>query len=216
MNTTIRQAEFVKTITRPEQAPPAKPAVVFAGRSNVGKSSLLNRLVGMKSLARTSNTPGRTREINYFQIEEQYYFIDLPGYGYAKVSQTLHHTWRPMIERFFRLAEGLRLIVLILDIRRDPNPDDMQMIGWMEQRGIPFIFAVTKCDKLSRSQTLKRLTDLTRLLGLEDDSSLVPVSSQTGMGIEDLLRVIRTALEAPPPANPEIEPEPESERQDPN
>ncbi len=198
MSIAIRQAEFVKTITRPEQAPPVKPAVVFAGRSNVGKSSLLNRLVGMKRLARTSNTPGRTREINYFQIEGQYYFIDLPGYGYAKVSQTLHHTWKPMIERFFRLAEGVRLIVLILDVRRDPNPDDMQMIAWMEQRGNPFIFAVTKCDKLSRIQTLKRLKELTQRLGLEDDSSLVPVSSQTGMGMADLLGVIRTALEAPP------------------
>ena len=212
MSIFIRQAQFTKTITHPAQAPPTKPAVVFAGRSNVGKSSLLNKLVGIKRLARTSTTPGRTREINYFEIEEQYYFIDLPGYGYAKVSQSLHRLWGPMIEQFFRKAEGLRLIVQILDVRRDPNAEDLQMIAWLEEQGIPFIFAVTKCDKMSRGQMLRRLKELQKLLGLEDDSSLVPVSSQTGSGIEDLLRVIRGALEGnasegpdPKSAGPEID-----------
>lgn len=197
MTQPIRKASFVRSITKPEQAPDVLPAIVFAGRSNVGKSSLINRLTNQKHLARTSNTPGRTREINYFLIDEQNYFIDLPGYGYAKVPQEMKRHWGPMIERFFRAAEGLRLIVMILDVRRDPNADDMQMIGWLENKGVPFIFAVTKVDKLSRNQMLARLGSLQKQLGLEDDSALVPVSSLNGQGVMDLLGVIRQALASP-------------------
>jgi GTP-binding protein len=200
----IKKAEFLRAITHVEQAPPPQPAVVFAGRSNAGKSSLINCLTGQRHLARTSNTPGRTREIIYFAIDEIYHFVDLPGYGYAKIAESERQRWKPMMEVFFKRAEGLRLVVMILDVRRDPNADDLQMLDWLEARGLPYIFAVTKCDKLSRSQVAKRLKELQKVLGLEDDSALVPVSSQTGYGIGDLLGVVRGALEAAaPPAGGE-------------
>lgn len=194
----IKKATFLRAITLVEQAPPTAPAVVFAGRSNVGKSSLINRLTNQRQLARASSTPGRTREIIYFEIDEKYHFIDLPGYGYAKVAESERLKWGPMMERFFHDAEGLRLIIMILDVRRNPNNDDMQMLDWLEARGLPYIFAITKCDKMTRNQINKRLKELVGLLGLEDDSAMVPVSAQTGHGIEDLLGVIRAALEADP------------------
>ena len=191
----IKKAEFIRAITHVDQAPETRPAVVFAGRSNVGKSSLINRLTDQKRLARTSNTPGRTREIIYFSIDEIYYFIDLPGYGYAKVAESERQRWGPMMEVFFKEAEGLRLIVMIIDVRRDPNADDLQMLDWLEARGLPYIFAITKCDKLGKTQLAKRFREIQGLLDLEDDSALIPVSSHTGRGIDDLMAVIRGALE---------------------
>lgn len=190
----VQHAEFLRAITKPEQAPPERrPAVAFAGRSNVGKSSLINKLTGRRGLARTSSTPGRTREIIYFDINEKAYFVDLPGYGYAKVSAAIQRQWAPMMDRFFRHVDGLRLTVVIIDVRRDPTPEDERLITMLEQVGIPYIFAVTKCDKLSRSQVARRLKQLNATLGV-DESGLVPVSAETGDGIDDLLGVIGEAL----------------------
>lgn len=190
----IGKAEFIKAITRVEQAPPPRPTVVFAGRSNVGKSSLLNRLVNRKNLARTSSTPGRTQEIIYFDIEDRYYFVDLPGYGYAKAPKQVQRRWGPMIERFLGNADGIRLVVLILDARRTPTDQDHQLIGWLEHRALPYLFAVTKCDKLSKAQLSKRLAAIQADLGLESDEALLPVSAQKGTGIESLRAVIRDVL----------------------
>lgn len=190
----VHHAEFLRAITKPDQAPPERrPAVVFAGRSNVGKSSLINKLTGRRSLARTSSTPGRTREIIYFDINEKAYFVDLPGYGYAKVSAAEQRRWAPMMNRFFQEADGLRLIIVILDVRRDPTPEDHKLLDMLDARKIPYIFAVTKCDKLSRSQVAKRIKELQGALGV-DETALVPVSSETGHGINDLLGVIGAAL----------------------
>ena len=191
----IRQAQFVKAIVRPEQAPPPRPAAVFAGRSNVGKSSLINRLVGQKSLARTSSTPGRTQEIIFFDIDDRWYFVDLPGYGYAKAPREVQRRWGPMIERFLRQAAGLRLVVVILDARRDPGEDDLKLLQWIERQSVPYIFAVTKIDKISRAELGRRLERLRQGLRLESDEALVPVSARTGDGIVELLGVIRRTLE---------------------
>ena len=190
----IRKAEFVRAITRPEQAPEARPSVIFAGRSNVGKSSLLNVLVGRRGLARTSSTPGRTREIHYYNIEDAAWFIDLPGYGYAKVSKAQQASWGPMMRRFLQRAAEIRLVVVILDARRDPSEGDRQLLEWLAADERPYIFAVTKIDKLSRSECGVRLKALQRTLGLADDSALVPVSAKTRAGVDDLLGVIRAAL----------------------
>lgn len=168
--------------------------VAFAGRSNVGKSSLINRLTGRKGLARTSSAPGRTREIIFFDVNGQCYFVDLPGYGYAKVSKTMRRQWAGLMEGFFRRAERLTLTILLMDIRRDPNHQDMQMIEWLEAGGTPYIFAVTKCDKVKRNERTKRLAALRQGFGLEDASALVPISSHTGEGISDLLEVIGATL----------------------
>jgi GTP-binding protein len=172
------------------------PAVAFAGRSNVGKSSLINSLVGRKGLARASNTPGRTQEVIYFEIDERWHFVDLPGYGYAKVPPEIKRRWGPMIEGFLRQAKGLRLVVVILDARRDPSEDDKRLIGWLIDRERPFIFAVTKIDKIGRSELSRRMEAIRQGLGLADADALVPVSATTGAGVADLLAVIVEALAA--------------------
>ncbi|MCE5229671.1 ribosome biogenesis GTP-binding protein YihA/YsxC [bacterium] len=192
----VKQAEFVRAITKASQAPPFRPAVVFAGRSNVGKSSLINKLTGKRSLARTSSTPGRTREIIYFDIDDRFYFIDLPGYGYAKVSAAVQRQWAPMMNTFFHDADGIRLTVVILDVRREPTEVDYRLVAMLQECAIPFIFAVTKCDKLSRSATMKRLKEIQAALGVDEDA-LVPVSAETGQGIGDLLAVIGSVLHSP-------------------
>lgn len=198
----VRQAEFIKAIVKPCQAPEPRPSIVFAGRSNVGKSSLINRVVNERSLARTSSTPGRTREIIFFDINQQYYFIDLPGYGFAKVPLELKRTWGPMMASFFKKAQGIRLVVILIDIRRTPNDDDQQMIHWAESNGMPYIFAVTKCDKLKRSELKNAFQKLQERLGMEDQSGLVPVSSLTGKGVDDLIDVLGAMLEAEEPDPP--------------
>jgi GTP-binding protein len=201
MGSSIKSATFIKTVVKAEQAPAARPAVVFAGRSNVGKSSLINKLTGQKGLARTSSTPGRTQEIIYFDVESstgrRWHFIDLPGYGYAKAPLAVRRRWGPMIERFLHDAPGLRLIVVILDARRDPTDEDRQSIEWLHARGLTFIFAVTKIDKLSRAELARRLKGLQETLELPDGDALVPVSAVKGDGIGDLLGVIRNVLDAP-------------------
>jgi GTP-binding protein len=197
----IHKAVFVKAVVRPDQAPPPLPAVAFAGRSNVGKSSLINKLTGVRGLARTSSTPGRTQEIIYFEIDERWHFVDLPGYGFAKAPLEVKRRWGPMIEKFLRTAPSLQLIVLILDARRDPTPDDMQMIRWLEARGdVPYIFAVTKTDKLGRAELARRLVAIQKALGLESDDALVPVSAETGAGMSELFGVVRSALTSRPAA----------------
>ena len=195
MSYDVTAAEFVREITLVDQAPkPPRPAIVFAGRSNVGKSALLNALVRKKALARTSSTPGRTQSIVYFNIDGKYYFVDLPGYGYAKVPKRIKEKWGPMVERFLRNAEGLRLVIVILDIRRDPAPDDLQLVEWLESNEVPYFFAVTKADKVSKTQLPKRIDAIRRRLGLDDDSGLLPFSAKTGLGRKELLKVIGEAL----------------------
>lgn len=197
----IRHAEFIKSCTRPEQAPPPRPTIVFAGRSNVGKSSLLNRLVNRRNLARTSSTPGRTQEVNFFDIEGQAYFVDLPGYGYARAPKEVQRRWGPMIERFLRTYAEIRLVVILIDVRREIGEGERELIGWLDARGLPYIFAVTKCDKPGANERRKRLAALVRQLGV-DESALVPVSALKGDGVEDLLGVIREVLGATDPSPP--------------
>ena len=149
----VLSAEFVLSAREPAHYPPAVlPEIAFAGRSNVGKSSLINTLVKRKGLARTSNTPGRTQEINFFTVNNRFAFIDLPGYGYAKVPEEIRKHWGPMIETYLRERQTLRLVVLILDIRRDPSEEDRQLIGWLQFYRLRFLIVLTKIDKLSRNE----------------------------------------------------------------
>lgn len=200
----VREAKFLRAVTRAAQAPePAMPAVVFAGRSNCGKSSLINALTRRKGLAKTSSTPGRTRELVFFEINGKYHFVDLPGYGYAKVSKKERAAWGPMIEKFLAGHEPLRLAVIILDVRRDPGDDDLMMIAWCEQAGLPYIFALTKTDKESKSGLRKRVAKIRAVLGLEGDDALVPFSAVDGTGNRELLAVIAASLDGPPRESPE-------------
>jgi GTP-binding protein len=156
------QVIFLKSAFRANHYPPSdKPEVAFAGRSNVGKSSLINVLVNKKSLVRTSGTPGRTQAINFFCVEDRLYLVDLPGYGYARVPLQTRKSWGNMVETYLRKRQNLNAVVVILDIRRDPTAGDMDLLKWLEHYGTNCILVLTKADKLSRQQSLTRA----RLIG---------------------------------------------------
>jgi len=172
------------------------PEIAFAGRSNVGKSSLLNKLVRRKAFARVSNTPGRTREINFFEVNGRFVFADLPGYGYARISKERRAEWKPLIEGYLRRSPNLRGVVLLVDVRRDPSEDDIQMLEFLSEVGAPTIVAITKVDKLTTAARVTRIRELTAQLGLEDDQ-VIPFSAHTGLGRDDLATAIVSLVEPP-------------------
>jgi GTP-binding protein len=190
----VTHADFVKSATKPEHYPPPDlPEIAFAGKSNVGKSSLINRLVNRKKLAKTSSTPGRTQLINFFTINGKISFVDLPGYGYAKVPREIQRQWKPMVEAYLSSRENLALAVVIVDIRRDVAADDMALLDWLGHYGIPFLLVLTKADKLSKNQGLKRRAGIKKAVGLDDDH-LVLFSAQTGEGKDDLWKKIASVV----------------------
>ncbi|WP_425154118.1 ribosome biogenesis GTP-binding protein YihA/YsxC [Candidatus Palauibacter sp.] len=193
--TRVRTAEFVGAVGAAGQKPPLDlPQIAIAGRSNVGKSSLLNRLVGRKSLARTSKRPGRTQEINFFLIDDRYLLVDLPGYGFARAPKTVREGWRRLIDAYLRGTPRLPGLVLLVDARRGLTEDDHRMIEFLEAMGTPTLFALTKTDKLNRSGRQRAAKSLRDALGLDADQ-LVETSAYTGAGVDTLVESI-TALVA--------------------
>lgn len=172
------------------------PEIAFAGRSNVGKSSLLNRLVRRKAFARVSNTPGRTREVNFFKVNGAFVLVDLPGYGYARVSKTRRAEWRPLIEAYLRHSASLCGIVQLLDARHDPTDDDRQMLDLLADIGVPTVVVVTKTDKLASPRTRERLHALAVELEL-DEHQVIPFSAVTGSGRDELAEAVVRLLEHP-------------------
>ncbi|HET6761297.1 MAG TPA: ribosome biogenesis GTP-binding protein YihA/YsxC [Gemmatimonadaceae bacterium] len=195
----IRNVEFIGGMAEKHGWRPDSPLpeVAFAGRSNVGKSSLLNSLVRRKSFARVSRTPGRTREINFFRVNNGFVLVDLPGYGYARVSKEKKSEWRPMIESYLRRTTQLRGIVLLLDIRREPSDDDRAMLDFLAEVEVPTIVALTKTDKLSKAEGKERAAEISRALALEPDQ-VIPFSANTGEGRVELLEAIAGLVEATP------------------
>ena len=194
----IRSLEFIGGQAtadgwRPE---PTLPEIAFGGRSNVGKSSLLNRLIHRKKFARVSNTPGRTREINFFKVNDSFVLVDLPGYGYARISKEKRAEWRPLIEGYLRRSTQLRGIVQLLDVRHDPTADDRAMLDFLGEIGVPTIIVVTKIDKLTPSQRGKRISEIVRDLALDADQ-VVPFSAQTGEGRDELGEAVESLLAQP-------------------
>ena len=171
---------------RPE---PKLPEIAFAGRSNVGKSSLINRLLRRKKFARVSNTPGRTREINFFEVNSQFILADLPGYGYARVSKERKAAWRPLIEGYLRGSPALRGVVQLLDARRVPSDDDLLMLDFLAQLGTPTIVVATKIDKLPRAEQAARVEQLAREAGIELEQ-VIPFSAVSGDGRDELAEAI--------------------------
>ena len=181
----IREAKFLVSAVRPSQFPaPNRPEVAFAGRSNVGKSSLINVLLSRRGLARTSRTPGRTQTINFFDINREIYFVDLPGYGFARVPKAVQASWKPMIEGYLLANRNLRAMVLIIDIRRDPQIEEHNLLLWLEERGVPPLVIITKADKLSRAKRPARVAAVKRELGLASPPLLF--SALTGEGKEEI------------------------------
>ncbi len=190
----ITSAEYIKAAVKPDQFPePALPEVAFAGRSNVGKSSLINTLVHRKKLAQTSATPGKTRLIHFYDINHRFFFVDLPGYGYAKVSAETRRSWRPMVERYLQGRPNLVLVVVILDIRRDPSGDDVALAEWLSHHHIRHLFVLTKADKLSGNQRRNRQQSISAHLGISGDQGLILFSARTGEGRDPLWREIQKA-----------------------
>ena len=173
------------------------PETAFAGKSNVGKSSLINALMNRKSLARTSSQPGKTQTINFYNINDALYFVDLPGYGYAKVSQQEKEKWGRMIERYLHQSNVLKAVFLLIDIRHDPSANDKTMYEWILANGFHPIIIATKADKINRSQLQKQIKAVRQGLGAGKDTVVLPFSAQTKQGREEIYEVI-DRLMAPP------------------
>jgi GTP-binding protein len=192
----IRSAKFVCSAVTPEQYPPADlPEVAFAGRSNVGKSSLINRILNRKKLVRTSKTPGRTQLLNFFEINGIYRFVDLPGYGYAKVPDEVRRRWRPMVETFLTARANMRGIVLLFDLRRMPSQEDMAFWDWLQAKGIAVIAVITKVDKLSKNKRNKQVVSIAKTLGCKP-KELLQFSAMSGEGRDQIWEELIRLLEA--------------------
>jgi len=192
----IRSAKFICSAVKPEQYPPADlPEVAFAGKSNVGKSSLINKILNRKKLVRTSKIPGRTQLINFFEINGIYRFVDLPGYGYAKVPAEVQRRWRPMVETYLSIRGNMRGIVLLLDVRRMVSKEDLTLWDWLQSANLEVIPVITKVDKLSKNKRNKQVADIAKSLECNSDD-LVQFSAITGEGRQalwqELLRLLET------------------------
>ncbi len=170
------------------------PEFAFAGKSNVGKSSLINGLMNRKSYARTSSQPGKTQTINFYNINEQLYFVDLPGYGYAKVSMELRAKWGKMIERYLKKSEQLKLIFLLVDIRHEPSENDRDMYDWIVHNGFQPIVIATKLDKINRSQIAKQTKLIRTSLKMPKEGILIPFSAETKQGRDEIWQKIEELL----------------------
>jgi GTP-binding protein len=193
----ITSAEFVLGAAHARQLPKdGVREVAFLGRSNVGKSSLINKLCGRKALARPSSDPGKTRELNYYLINRKFYFVDLPGYGYAKVPEQVKSSWGKLIEQYLKGRDQLSLVVQLVDARHEPTALDMMMVGWLDYYSIPFVVALTKADKLPASKMPRFVEDARkRFTTFEYCRDVVPFSSITGVGKSEVMKVIATHLD---------------------
>ncbi len=179
----VKSAEFITSAIQPPQYPPADlPEIAFAGRSNVGKSSLINKLVNRRRLVKTSSTPGRTQLINFFAINQAFRFVDLPGYGYAKVPAGVRRQWGPMIETYLTQRRCLKGLILIVDIRRTPGVEEEDLLHWLDHHGIACRIVATKADKLSRNKQIRPARQIAAQLALADDA-LVLFSAKSGLGL---------------------------------
>lgn len=194
----IRSLEFIGPMATADGWRPTNdlPEIAFAGRSNVGKSSLLNRLVRRKAFARVSNTPGRTREINFFKVNDDFVLADLPGYGYAKISKTRKAEWLPLIEGYLRSSTALRGVVQLLDSRHHPSAEDLQMLDFLADVGVPTVIVLTKIDKLRAREVPVRIHEIAVSLRMEDDQ-IIPFSAETNHGRDDLAEALMALVAAP-------------------
>ncbi|MDF2941187.1 MAG: engB [Herbinix sp.] len=180
-----------------------KPEIAFAGKSNVGKSSLINALMNRKSLARTSGQPGKTQTINFYNINDELYYVDLPGYGYAKVAEKVKEKWGMMIERYLKSSTQLKIVFLLLDIRHDPSENDKSMYDWIVYQGFQPIIIATKLDKINRSQKEKQIKVIREGLNVIPGTKILPFSALTKQGREEIWDCIESICELKPVSEPE-------------
>lgn len=190
----IKSSEFVTSAVKPEQYPLAEhPEIAFAGRSNVGKSSLINKLIRRKRLVKTSSTPGRTQLINFFIINNNLMMVDLPGYGYAKVPAAVRKKWGPMVETYLSHRDTLKAVVVLIDLRRTPKIEELNLFDWLRDYGIRAIPVLTKCDKLSKTKQKKQLNAAAQTLSVPEEQ-LTLFSAKTGLGRDALWHRIKACL----------------------
>ena len=193
----IKKAELEAVAVKKNQYPEDNTAeIVFAGRSNVGKSSLLNLLTNRRSLARVSGNPGKTRTINFYRINDAFRIVDLPGYGYAKLSKSVTENWGAMMEAYFQNRQGLKKVVQLVDIRHAPSAQDQQMYDYLRHYGLDGIVVATKADKVSRNELQKCIKTIRQTLKLGPEDLVIPVSALKKTGYEELLAEIEKLLEA--------------------
>ena len=194
----VKSASYIGSAVKKEQYPlGGKPEVAFVGRSNVGKSSLIKTLVNRKGLVKTSGKPGKTRTINFFDVNGELNMVDLPGYGYAAVSGGIKEQWAGFIEEYLRKREELRLVIQLIDIRHEPTVLDVQMHSWLQSSGIPYLLVATKADKIARGKWAKHLSDIKKKLLLPTNFKIIPFSSANGEGKADVWKVIMDHIKTP-------------------
>lgn len=193
----VKTAEFITSAVKPAQYPPPEyPEVAFAGRSNVGKSSLINKLVNRRRLVKTSSTPGRTQLINFFRVNAALSLVDLPGYGYARVPKAVQKKWGPMVEAYLSGRPSLRAVVVLMDLRRIPRQEEFDLMNWLQHYGIHMILVLTKADKLSKTKQKKQLQAAADAIGI-DAVELLLFSAKTGLGRDHLWELIARAVSHP-------------------
>ena len=191
----IKNVEFIKSAVKPSHYPEYDfPEIAFAGRSNVGKSSLINTLIQRKDMVKTSSKPGCTQLINFFLINDTLSFVDLPGYGYAKVSKKIRAQWQPMVEQYLSERKNLYGLILLIDIRRDPKQEEFDLINWLETHKMPFLVILTKSDKLSKTKQNKRLLSICSKLQREENGVIL-FSTKTKKGRDTILEEIENLTE---------------------
>ena len=197
MSINVQKAEFILSAASPKDfRRDALPQVAFAGRSHVGKSSVINRLLNRKNFARVGAAPGKTTQINYFKIDNAFYLVDLPGYGYARVSKGERDRWGRLMEGYFADPELMTLGVMIVDARHKPTADDCTMAQWYRGAGCPFLVVANKLDKLKKSEVEGNLQRIRETLELGEEDMVIPFSAEKGTGRDELLRAILSSVEA--------------------
>lgn len=192
---TIRKAEFITSAVNSQGYPEGNlPEIALAGRSNVGKSSLINKFLNRKNLAKTGNTPGKTQMLNFYNINDEFTFVDLPGYGYAKVSKAMQANWGKMMNEYFSRRENLQAVFQVVDIRHSPSAEDRQMHAFLRTRGIPVLVVATKADKISRGKWPKHLKEIAQALEIPDWQMILPYSAETGLGVAELHQAVEEIL----------------------
>ncbi len=191
----VKNARYELTAVKPEQYPEhSLPEIAFVGRSNVGKSSIINALTNRKNLAKTGATPGKTRTINFFNIDDKLYFVDLPGYGYANVSKSEKSSWGALADTYLTTRENLRLIIMLVDIRHSPSEDDKVMYQWLKESDFPHIVVASKADKITRSQVKPRQQEIRKTLGMEENIKLLSFSSMDKQGVKEVWDAIESGI----------------------
>lgn len=196
MSIQFRKTTFWGVASDIGSCPPSdRPEIVFSGKSNVGKSSLINALADNKKLARVSATPGKTRVVVYFNVDDKLYFADLPGYGYAKAAKDVKEKFNKLCDQYFVSGRKFSLVLHLLDVRHAPSADDVRMLDYMNQTGIPYFLVFTKCDKLSKAQIRKQLNEFSKILDFHEDARIFAVSSEKKVGLDDLRNAIEEYLQ---------------------